>query len=465
MEKNVEQINKLRNRIKQNPERFKAMSKLCHLLMDDSKCLRNDESLKLQIEKEAFELAQKCVEISPNKSIGYGALSISSPTFEGRMEALRKAIELEEAKSLSLVDVTCAVGLAFALLRLLVEPRDEERNRSTKGVPKGSTNHPSKRDLSHEEKILYKKIKDKLKSAGNISTIQKENELSQSCLTLGLAHYRLGMFFRKLIPESTHRPSSLFHYKQSLQLLPTNDTIAKKCRFWLATFGEEAPDKLNIERCPEEYIVSLYSTFASKFDNLLVNKLKYETPSKLRKVVDKVRERDQINHEAKTTKLGADLGCGTGLSGVAFQDYVDELYGIDLSPEMIDKASARKCYKELFVGDLEKIFNVLDVEAYDLIIACDVFVYIGELRCIFESVHKHLCTDSGLFAFSTECLEESSGANGFVLHKCARFSHKKTYIEMLAKEVGFSIKILEKSVIRQNKGKDVEGLLVVLSRN
>lgn len=281
-------------------------------------------------------------------------------------------------------------------------------------------------------------------------------------MKLGLAHYKLGMFFRKLQPELCHRPTSLFHYKKSLHFLPVDDTNAKKCRFWLATFGNEASD-IDMDRCPKEYIVSIYSSFANHFDNTLVKKLKYQTPDKLRDVVDQVRQRDQIQSTTNSITLGADLGCGTGLSGVAFEGCVDEMYGIDLSKEMVDRASTRKCYKELFVGDLEDIFKLVDFHSYHLIIACDVFVYIGNLRSIFQSVHRSLCIKSGLFAFSTECLEESSSTNPYLLHKCARFSHKMSYIESLAKDIGFTIRHIEKSIIRQNGGKDVIGNLVVMS--
>ncbi len=387
-----------------------------------------------------------------NTRVGYGALSVSDPSFDGRLKALKKVVEREGSKNLSSMDATSTVGLAYTLMRLLVEPRDEQKA-IQKEIPKGSRKHPSKRELTDEEKHLYEKIKIALENAG-VVVLNAESKIISS--RLALAHYRLGMFFRKLNPEI-----SSFHHKECLKLSP-DETIRKKSKFWLATLGDETSETV-IDRCPEEYVVSLYASFASKFDDLLVNKLKYETPSKLRKIVDKVRQNDQKALVRKSCMLGADLGCGTGLSGLSFQDCVDELYGIDLSPQMIEKASSRECYKDLFIGDLEDIFKILEVE-FDLVVACDVFVYIGDLRQIFQSVYAHLCKNTGMFAFSTECLDELSATNRYVLHKNARFSHKKSYIEMLAREVGFSIDLLEKSVIRKNQGKDVEGLLVVLSR-
>ena len=48
-----------------------------------------------------------------------------------------------------------------------------------------------------------------------------------------------------------------------------------------------------------------------------------------------------------------DLGCGTGLAGLAFQPLAARLDGVDLSPAMIEKARARGIYDHLDVADLE----------------------------------------------------------------------------------------------------------------
>jgi predicted TPR repeat methyltransferase len=243
--------------------------------------------------------------------------------------------------------------------------------------------------------------------------------------------------------------------------------MSGKAAFWLATMDSSPQRSVDVgvvHRCPKEYIVSLYSTFASNFDDLLVNKLHYQTPSKLRQVVD------QMNTSSTSTppdkfKCCLDLGCGTGLSGLAFRDCVEDLVGVDLSPEMIERAKQRNCYKNLFVGDLESVFVVTPdwtPPVFDIVIACDVFVYIGDLKSIFHSIRKNVTCD-GVFAFSTEALdEETCGTNPFTLHKNARFAHKKSYIENLANKTEFMLDSMTKTVIRKNKGTDVQGFLVVL---
>ena len=68
------------------------------------------------------------------------------------------------------------------------------------------------------------------------------------------------------------------------------------------------------------------------------------------------------------------------------------------------------------------------------------FVYVGDLSEVFEAVSRSLHPTSGLFCFSTEFLKESSvdddnPSRPYKLHNCARFAHKRSYIEQLSGRV------------------------------
>merc|ERR1711957_238854 len=133
---------------------------------------------------------------------------------------------------------------------------------------------------------------------------------------------------------------------------------------------------------------------------------------------------------------------------------------------MVAKAKGRGRYDVLHVGDVESVLTDPHCVGLDLILACDVFVYIGNLRSVFRSVAKRLTPKDGLFAFSTELSGEEQitlADCGFVLQSCARFAHKQSYIHNLAKECGFSIRAVTEDVIRKNGGDNVNGLLVILS--
>ena len=276
------------------------------------------------------------------------------------------------------------------------------------------------------------------------------------------------LFFRKMNPPDTQRPRSRKHFTRCRQQCTSNAELAS---FWLATLeATEASDgdgqhesNNEITKCPVDYVVGLYSSFAAKFDQLLVDKLEYQTPTMLRKLLDKLSiESGPIPGKLKKKRrLGVDLGCGTGLSGMAFRDVVDSLIGVDLSEKMLEQARCRNIYKDLILGDVTCVFSGNGI-IYDLVIACDVFVYIGDLSEVFHAVSTSM-EPSGIFCFSTEYLEDSQSCpRPFRLHSCARFAHKQTYIEDLAKEFRFEILKLEVASIRKNEGKPVKGMLVIL---
>ena len=441
----AERIAVLRARLKDKPRSAKLHAKLAQLLYETEGSLSQEE---------ATCLAQKAIDLAPEKPVGYGALANVAIDHKVRMEALQHAVDIESGL-LATENKPPTIGIALALVKLLSEPRQEEAKallkfscRGQKSIGKASSKHPNRRDLNEEEQKIYNRLCDTLAAFQDPSASDKES--------LGWIHSKLGSFFRKLEPGEIHRPRSIHHFQSATKVLPSDHALTKKAKFWLTTLGES---NVSCARCPEEYIVGMYSSFASQFDDLLVNKLKYKTPSLLRNLVDSTISVDKRGE--KWASNAADLGCGTGLSGIAFRSCAKNMVGVDLSPEMVDKARERDCYEDLVVGDVEIILN--EERLYDLIFACDVFVYIGDLESIFASTRRSL-QSGGLFAFSTEFLEENENEDeGFMLHRSARFAHKRSYIENLAAKYAFNIRAIKTCPIRKNEGKDVKGILVVLS--
>ena len=147
-----------------------------------------------------------------------------------------------------------------------------------------------------------------------------------------------------------------------------------------------------------------------------------------------------------------DLGCGTGLSGLSFRSLVSDgaFLGVDLSPEMLEKAKERECYTGLFCSDVENFVDekpIQDSAPFSLIVSCDVFVYLGSLDVVFENV-KSVKSADGIFAFSVELLDEGRPMD-YLCMNVARFAHKKSYIENLARAVGFEVLAVRESVLRK----------------
>ncbi|GFH08640.1 TPR_REGION domain-containing protein, partial [Haematococcus lacustris] len=108
-----------------------------------------------------------------------------------------------------------------------------------------------------------------------------------------------------------------------------------------------------------------------------------------------------------------DLGCGTGLMGDLVRPLVAPggLEGVDLSAGMVAKASQRGCYDQL-AGPQQRR------QPYDLLLAADVFVYIGDLAPVLQAAASS-AAPRALLAMSTET-EPPPGSHSLEVATSAR---------------------------------------------
>jgi predicted TPR repeat methyltransferase len=153
-----------------------------------------------------------------------------------------------------------------------------------------------------------------------------------------------------------------------------------------------------------------------------------------------------------------DLGCGTGLAGAVFKPLAARLDGVDLSPAMIEKARARQIYDSLTVADLETALGTPGIE-YDLILAADTLVYLGDLKPVFDAAPARLAAD-GYVLFT---VEKADGA-GFELGPKRRWRHSEAYLRRLAESSGLAVAGLVAAAPRSEANLPVEGFAVALTR-
>ncbi len=201
------------------------------------------------------------------------------------------------------------------------------------------------------------------------------------------------------------------------------------------------------------YVRALFDRYADRFDRDLLGKLGYAAPDLLRAAVDRVVV-DRVAGAVSGLRV-FDLGCGTGLAGVSFRSLAGHLAGVDLSPRMVDKARARALYDDLSVGDVVAVLD--QPAAWDLLVAADVLVYIGDLEPIFRAAARAL-VPGGLFAATVE----RSGADGFTLGPSRRYAHAKSYLRATAEAAGLTVRLLEPCTPRREKGAGVPGLLFIV---
>jgi predicted TPR repeat methyltransferase len=151
-----------------------------------------------------------------------------------------------------------------------------------------------------------------------------------------------------------------------------------------------------------------------------------------------------------------DLGCGTGLSGIAFDRLANRLDGIDLSPDMLSKARSRGIYDDLHVADIEV---PLSERFYDLVLAADTLVYMGDLSRVFERVHNTL-RSGGHFLLTVE----KDPAENYSLGPKRRWRHSESYLRAEAHRTGFEVAAVMVCSPRTEAGAPVDGLAVALRR-
>jgi predicted TPR repeat methyltransferase len=171
------------------------------------------------------------------------------------------------------------------------------------------------------------------------------------------------------------------------------------------------------------YVRHLFDQFSADYDSRMLGQLDYAAPRILADLADLVMP-------ARDGLTVLDLGCGTGLAGMAFKQRAARLDGIDLSPAMIEKARERGIYDSLKLGDIESAIE----GRYDLILAADTLVYLGDLEPLFRAVAKHL-SGSGFFLFTTEAKE----GEGFERGEKRRWRHSEVYLRETAKGAKLSV--------------------------
>lgn len=206
-----------------------------------------------------------------------------------------------------------------------------------------------------------------------------------------------------------------------------------------------------------DYVRSVFDQYASKFDDALAA-LAYTAPELLANAVAEVCRAQRRSHHFATM---LDLGCGTGLSGVAFRSACDWIEGVDLSPGMVAIARRKNIYDRLDTGDLtESLDGHIRADArFNLVVAADVFVYCADLTLIAALVRDVLAA-GGLFAFTVE----THGEGGVILGPKLRYAHGTAHVRTALEQAGLTIRTLVPVSTRMEADVPVPGLLVVAER-
>ena len=242
-----------------------------------------------------------------------------------------------------------------------------------------------------------------------------------------------------------NREAAMRHFQEALRIQPANEVV----RHTIAILTQ----KQDITASPQSYIAAIFDSYADHYDAHLAHSLQYQVPAQM---YDMLHHATQLPvHQWKVL----DLGCGTGLCAQYVRDAASTLIGVDLSERMLDVARNKKIYDTLVKAEAVE-FLTQHKSAYDLIIAADTLVYMGDLAPMFSAAQESLLP-AGYFIFNTEATD----ADAWHLTATGRFAHSKAYLDQLIAEHKFQIVAFRTVTLRLQDDWPVQGYLYLLQKN
>jgi len=202
-------------------------------------------------------------------------------------------------------------------------------------------------------------------------------------------------------------------------------------------------------RAPPDYLRAVFDGYADRFDEHLIG-LGYRIPGAIRRILLEYIDAGHPNGPI------LDLGCGTGLVGVAIDDLrIGPLTGVDISSRMLAEARTKGLYANLHEADVPD-WLAEDRRTWNLILAADMVCYFGALEPLFAAIRPRLAPD-GWFVFSVE----ASDADGWALQRQGRYRHAKTYLIGALRSAGLTVRAIQDQTIRLEACAPVPGYLIV----
>lgn len=213
------------------------------------------------------------------------------------------------------------------------------------------------------------------------------------------------------------------------------------------------------DRAPSPYVRAVFEGYADRFEPHLVA-LGYRIPGLFRAVLLRLAPWATAGGSAGPA---LDLGCGTGLVGLAIHDLpVLPLHGVDLAPRMLAHAAAKGIYASLREADILTALAEPGPE-YGLVLAADVLCYFGALDPVLGAAHARL-RPGGVMLVSAESPMPGQDTPPWQLGRQGRYAHTAGYLRAQAQAAGFAVRELTAETQRFENDAPVPGLFAVLAR-
>ena len=223
-----------------------------------------------------------------------------------------------------------------------------------------------------------------------------------------------------------------FKIAENWQKLEPDNVFSKRILAGISGINDEKNDAIYAEK--------LFNAFAETYE---------ETLDRLNpQIIERfIQEHGEI--EGKVL----DLGCGTGLAAARLKTKTNRFDGVDIAAQMLDVARSKDLYEHLYQADIEEFLQKHSVIEYDLVIAFDVFCYLGNLQPILSKLKgKEIW-------FSVEAGDEERGQDYYPTPS-GRYKHQRVYLEKMLKNLKFNNVVIFDLALRQENGSDGAGWLI-----
>ena len=253
----------------------------------------------------------------------------------------------------------------------------------------------------------------------------------------------LGLFFNSLSLNPSSKATSVNIWETIVILSSIDEEKARKiaCNWYtsypdnsFAKYAKSAMEGDNFAST-EIFTEQLFDNFADNYEMVMQN-LDYSAPMAIRRITGPLEGRI------------VDLGCGSGLVGMAVKNDKNHLIGVDISSNMLAKAADKNIYSELIKADILYFLSIRN--DFDWIIAADVIGYLGDPEQLFN-----LCSNKNII-FTIEASDDTST---YQIQSNGRFKHNPDYIEKLLLKNKFHSIYKEELILRTENQIPVKGYI------
>ena len=216
--------------------------------------------------------------------------------------------------------------------------------------------------------------------------------------------------------------------------------------FLAALSGKDVP-----ARAGDSYIRPTFDEMADRFEEH-VRGLAYRVPEEMAHML-------ASHHAPQGNWRILDGGCGTGLVGRCLRPWARQMYGVDLSFNMVGHARNTGFYEFLEQAEISS-FLAQCQQRFNLIAYADMLIYFGDLGELFQR-SAALLEPGGRIMFSTELPSQGQHVDQFHLNASGHYQHSESHVAQCLRDAGLEVVAQSRLVVRNELDRALQGQLVL----